>query len=925
MRRPLSADVVSPHGRNFKEVFVIMDNRRKKIRERIGLKIFAVIIAVILFGVCFLSGVLTMLCLQNDVYIDGGENLFYDAVYLAANLNLNGFINRLSSMVPLRFENGRPDRSEIDERMTGLLQDECNYIIVMKNADGVQLYSTGQSASAHVYGYQRIVWDAPNVFQAVDINVAEKCEIAFEDIYLADEEMLRLVRESGFTGKLYAVLGYRTQYGAEVYDYVVISETDENGDVTYSDDFAYYAEIYKKVNEAIASSSLFYTIIPQADSFDPSKVVDGFEIVDPEDGKTYMLYVDSNGYWQYRGEEVEPQYIVNFLNELLISSDRSRLYKYLNLQSTGMTFSLVGEFYPTQLDEYYIDVYVDKTPEHLDSVYFSVKAVGYITELSGLFPIALLVTGVLLLIFLIFIICAAGHRYGVDGIVPIWFDKIPFELFVGLNIVAAVLFVEDYQVLVYNDVFTGFYSYRLLELSVIFAFPFAVGLLMILTVMTLATRLKAQCFWKYTAIGMVVSLVIKVFRFIGLIFKNIRLTWKVILLCAAMVFVDFFAFIVFNTNYPFFGVFIWFVSHVLLTILLLMWAIGFTRIRDYSKKVAQGELGSRIDRDYLFGDLKRTADDLEGVGEGVRRAVDERMRSERLKTELITNVSHDLKTPLTSIVNYVDILSKDDIQDESAKEHINVLKRQAARMKKLIEDLVEVSKASSGNVSVNLERTDVNLLLTQTVTEYSQKFEDGKLVSVVKIPEQKMIANLDGRLMWRVLDNLCNNICKYALAGTRVYITAEDRGDAISVSFKNISRFPLDISGEDLMERFVRGDSSRNTEGSGLGLSIAKSLCDLQSVGFNLAIDGDLFKAELTITKANDDELLNDEPIVYSEPLEMREHRVAPDYEEPSVETAVIAPQTPPAETVTENETAPEAEPVQENETFDNTETQETE
>lgn len=181
-------------------------------------------------------------------------------------------------------------------------------------------------------------------------------------------------------------------------------------------------------------------------------------------------------------------------------------------------------------------------------------------------------------------------------------------------------------------------------------------------------------------------------------------------------------------------------------------------------------------------------------------------------------------------------------------------------MKKLIEDLVEVSKASSGNVAVNLERTDVNLLLTQSEAEYAQKFENSKLEAIVKIPERKMIASLDGRLMWRVLDNLYGNICKYAMPNTRVYITAEDVGNAVRVSFKNISRYPLEISGEDLAERFVRGDSSRNTEGSGLGLSIAKSLCDLQGVGFAITIDGDLFKAELIIPKIGDEDILEESP-----------------------------------------------------------------
>ena len=890
-----------------------MENRRKKIRERIGVKIFAVLAATVLFGTCFFAGVLTVVCLKNNVYADGGEQFLINSVYPSAVRYANAFTTRVLKTAPLRFDNSMLDRSVIEGNMSGITQDDCNYIFVLKNKNGVQLYTTGNSESAHVFGYQKVVENYEYPIDTINIdNVLDYSEV-FADIYKADEQMVNLASDSGFSGKLEAVLE-QVVNGAATELYVTLAEVNDSGTVVYTDAFKTYAEMYnssasENVQDAELSltygveqeseTAAYVTIIPQGGEFDRSAILDRFSIIDPEDGQTYFLYVDFYGHWLYRDEQVDTVYLPNFLEKMLLA-DRARLMSYLNGRTVVMGFKLEGSHYMPDSATYHIDVYVDKSPAHLDGAFFAMKAVGLLAENADLYLPAFIALAVLLLIFIVFICCIAGRRYGERDKKPIWFDRIPFELFVIANFFAMFwLLFADYRLFVYHDVFTDFVNYRMLELAVMFAYPFCAGLLAMLTVMTFAARIKAHCLWRTTAVGMVILLIVKVFRFAAFIFKNLRLTWKVILLCGGIVFLDLFTLIIISSNYKFIGLFLWFVGHVLLTILLLMWAIGFTRIRDYSKKIAQGELGSRIERDYLFGDLKRTADDLEGVGEGVRRAVDERMRSERLKTELITNVSHDLKTPLTSIVNYVDILSKDDIQDESAKEHIGVLKRQAARMKKLIEDLVEVSKASSGNVNVNLERTDVNLLLTQTVTEYSQRFDDGKLTPVVKIPERKMIANLDGRLMWRILDNLCNNICKYALAGTRVYISAEDRGDSIVVSFKNISRFPLDVTGEDLMERFVRGDSSRNTEGSGLGLSIAKSLSDLQGVGFNLAIDGDLFKAELTIQKATDDELLSDEPIVYEEPIEIREaheHVVTPDsgeFEEPPAEDA--------AETATES------------------------
>ena len=202
-------------------------------------------------------------------------------------------------------------------------------------------------------------------------------------------------------------------------------------------------------------------------------------------------------------------------------------------------------------------------------------------------------------------------------------------------------------------------------------------------------------------------------------------------------------------------------------------------------------------------------------------------------------------------MNYVDLLKKEDVQPEKAKEYIAVLDRQSARLKKLTEDLVEASKASSGTLPVHLEAVDVNVLLSQVSGEYQSRFELCKLEPIVKLSSEDPQILADGKLLWRVFDNLLSNICKYAMPGTRVYFTSEVQDGRVSISFKNISNYPLDITADELLERFVRGDSSRSTEGSGLGLSIAQSLTGLQKGTFDLVVDGDLFKANLSFPLLN--------------------------------------------------------------------------
>ena len=299
----------------------------------------------------------------------------------------------------------------------------------------------------------------------------------------------------------------------------------------------------------------------------------------------------------------------------------------------------------------------------------------------------------------------------------------------------------------------------------------------------------------------------------------------------------------------------WVVAH-LAVVPLFLYAVSMVHtLRTAARRMADGDLTSHVDTSHLHSICKEHAEDLNHIADGMAIAVEERLKSERMKTELITNVSHDIKTPLTSIINYASLISAEPSENEKITEYAKVLVRQSDRLKRLIEDLVEASKASTGNLEVHLAPCDASVFIEQASGEYEEKLEKAGLTLVTSKPEQEVRIMADGRRMWRVFDNLMNNICKYAQSGTRVYLMLELIDGQAVVSFKNISKDPLNISAEELMERFVRGDASRNTEGNGLGLSIARSMTELQGGRMTLSVDGDLFKAMLSFPILAEDEI----------------------------------------------------------------------
>lgn len=384
----------------------------------------------------------------------------------------------------------------------------------------------------------------------------------------------------------------------------------------------------------------------------------------------------------------------------------------------------------------------------------------------------------------------------------------------------------------------------------------------------MVTRLKCKSFWRTTEIYYGYKLIkdswgyiskfckwfwnvfTKPFKVIGKAFGkvlhgvgvNTPLFWGGLLIFGAVSLVEFYAIIEIAWHGD--PVLFW-VIKVVEVVALIIILYHMKELHAGSKRVASGDMSQPIDIERMYWKFREHGENINKVSDGIALAVEERMKSERFKTELITNVSHDIKTPLTSIINYVDLIKKEEVQDEKLLEYIDVLDRQSARLKKLIEDLMEASKASTGNLTVNLEECDIEVLLTQVIGEFEEKLQKNQLEVVVDKPDHPVKMMADGRHLWRILDNLLNNACKYSLPGSRVYVALKQEGNEAVITFKNISKTALNIPSDELMERFVRGDSSRNTEGSGLGLSIAQSLTELMQGSMKLDIDGDLFKVTL--------------------------------------------------------------------------------
>ncbi len=460
----------------------------------------------------------------------------------------------------------------------------------------------------------------------------------------------------------------------------------------------------------------------------------------------------------------------------------------------------------------------------------------------ALLPWLAAVSFLLGLLVFVFLMSAAGHRDETDTVTPNAIDKIPYDLFTAADGIA---------VLSMAGVFGSVFSFDLPSLLLCSAAFLLGGLILLLWCMSTATRLKIGGIWKSSLVGRMLQFVLRSFRAMAYGLGKLPLIWQTaagILIFAAA---DLFWRLTFQRDGDvlLFG---WGLLWLAIGLVSCYSALAFRRLRLGAKKIAAGDESAAVDTKNLVWIFREHAEDLNHIHAGLSRAVDERMKSERLRTELITNVSHDIKTPLTSIINYIDLLEKEAPENEKVREYLDVLSRQSAKLKKLIEDLIEASKASTGNLPVHAEECDLSVLMQQTLGEYLERMQEAELTPVVSNPKEAVVIMADGRHMWRVFDNLLNNICKYAQPGTRVYLEVRREEDKAQAIFRNISREPLNISASELTERFTRGDRSRSTEGNGLGLAIAESLVKLQGGQMELTVDGDLFKATLSFTAAGD-------------------------------------------------------------------------
>ena len=487
--------------------------------------------------------------------------------------------------------------------------------------------------------------------------------------------------------------------------------------------------------------------------------------------------------------------------------------------------------------------------------------------ISVLYPVRYAVFGIIAAALLgsilcfIALMCISGRRKGLNGLYPGPLNVIPFDVMlavaaaaeIGLFILFEKLFRRDPYFMNLNEssVSRTIIIYGCIcAVYIIISFSILIGLCM-----SLAVRVKQHTLIKKTLIATILCLIWKALKAIGRaaagFLDDLPFIPKTLLGAAILILLDILAlnqiknYAVFRYTGAYNFVRVVFIIKMIAAVFVMWVAMQMKNLQKGGEALAAGDLSYQTDTSRMIWNLKKHGNDLNSIADGMSIAVDEKMKSERMKTELITNVSHDLKTPLTSVINYAGLINSEETENENIKEYSEVLMRQSERLKRLIEDLVEASKASSGTLEVESAPCSPAVFLEQAAGEYDDRLKAAGLELIVKTPEEDMKIMADGRRMQRIFDNLLNNVCKYAQSGTRVYLSLEKQADDAVITLKNTSAAALNISADELMERFVRGDSSRNTEGNGLGLSIAKNLAQLQGGSLDLNIDGDLFKAIL--------------------------------------------------------------------------------
>ncbi len=580
-------------------------------------------------------------------------------------------------------------------------------------------------------------------------------------------------------------------------------------------------------------------------------------------------YAEETWFWLMKGNEKEAMAVLADTNaELVVFQIRDSYLKlenqalwqsdtiadanaeffvdtYFYVQKTEQPVYLSGAFRLQENTEYVCRVYFDREFPVEDAASRWVSVTEMVFELRYAAIWALVTACVVCLNSFIFLLCAAGRKSGRQEIVPTVFTALHFDLYtVGM------IFCMSILVPIAEEMTGGGILSEGIVLSVFFLLE---GILAMLYLMEFAIRLKQGKWWKNTLVYVVLRAAFRVVIFLvkGMwsLIRGIPLVITNVIIFCGITILEMFGVALFVEG-P--GVPLWILEKLVLFVVVVYVALNCKKLMEAGKAIAEGKENYIVDTSKMIGAMKEHGENLNSVSKGITRAVAARMKSEHLKTELITNVSHDLKTPLTSIINYADLICEEKSDNPKIAEYSEVLLRQSKRMKKLLEDLMDAAKATTGNLEVNMEPCEAGVLLSQAVGEYEQKMQEKGLQLLTRQPEQPAYIMADGRHLWRVFDNLLNNIYKYAQEGTRVYLRVEAEETSVCISFRNVSKYALDISAEELEERFVRGDKSRHMEGNGLGLSIAKSLMELQNGKMEIVIDGDLFKVNLIFNKLED-------------------------------------------------------------------------
>lgn len=537
--------------------------------------------------------------------------------------------------------------------------------------------------------------------------------------------------------------------------------------------------------------------------------------------KLKQVIISNNKYWSISNNQIQTN--VERLSE-------ENIVRNEDLQKIS-EFSMNKQYYTA----------FDETVQNLDSTSDITLNRALYNQTKSLYKYSystLIISIIIGSIELIYLIYSLGYVKNKEEIYLSWLDKIPLEiLFFGYFLL---FFVEAALLAICLSVIS-------VDVNLCVMLIMLVGYFSVLSALygagTLLKRIKVHTFFKNSVTYRILKWLVQKYKNVkNTISSNKNLGGKIALYFIGIVTVSILIGLIFKE----FG--------ILLDIVFWIWCYykimkevdKFKQIHDATEKIYKGDTDIKLDESLYTGVLKELAIYINDIAGGFSNTIKESLKSERLKTELITNVSHDIKTPLTSIINYVDLLKQENIQNEKAKEYIEVLDNKSQRLKKLIEDLVEASKASSGNIKINKEVLNVKELLNQVTGEFEDKFNSRCLNIISKLPEETVYIKADSRYLYRVLENTYSNVAKYAEENTRVYIDCIlEEKNTVAIYVKNISKDELNISADELMQRFVRGDKSRNTEGSGLGLSIAKSLTELQDGTFNIYLDGDLFKVAI--------------------------------------------------------------------------------